>query len=207
MVDVRRSPSFKPVKVSLVYIFTMDSPTYEVYIVFTEIVLHQPSGLLYAACSTPLKRTFWLPAFDFLDVSARLDQEDDYIAMYDFSTSTVSRLSLSGFEDPRGLFVHGFDVIPSSTDPNQLFVYIINHRPPIDDDPSIVGPDSVIEIFATTVGGTILNHLATVRHPVLETPNDVLGLPDGQSFYFTNAHGSKTGLVSNIVFASRIILS
>ncbi|EIM82675.1 uncharacterized protein STEHIDRAFT_160308 [Stereum hirsutum FP-91666 SS1] len=103
----------------------------------------EPSRFLYAACSTPLKRNLWLPAFDFLN------EEDDYIAMYDISSSTVSRLSL-------------------------LFVYAINHRPPIDDDPAKVGPDSVIEIFTTTVGGDILSHLATVRHPVLETPNDVL---------------------------------
>lgn len=109
-INVTKFLNSKPDKVSLFYICKVDSYTDEVY-ALTEIVLHQPSRFLYAACSTPLKRNLWLPAFDFLN------EEDDYIAMYDISSSTVSRLSLVGFDDPRGLFVHGFDVVSSSSDP------------------------------------------------------------------------------------------
>lgn len=196
MKDAIRSPSFKPAKVSLISI-----PGFVLHVVlhvdmFAEIVLHQPSGLLYAACSTPLKRKFWIPGLGHLDATARLEEEKDYIATYDFSTSTVSRLNLAGFEDPRGLFVHGFDLVPSSTNPNDLFVYVINHRPPVHEDTTRVGSDSVMEIFRTTVGDGTLRHVTTVRDAVIETPNDVLGFPDGKSFYFTNDHGRKIGLVS-----------
>lgn len=162
----------------------------------SEVILHQPSGLLYLACSSPLKRKLWLPGLDFLDANARLKEEDDYVAIYDHSTSTVSRLTLSGFEDPRGLFVHGFDVVPSSSNPDELFVYMINHRPPVSGDPLKVGSDSVVEIFKTSVGGRVLSHVTTVRDPVIKTPNDILGLPDGRSFYFSNDHGNKVGWVS-----------
>lgn len=196
MKDAIRSPSFKPAKVSLIFVPGFISRIIPHIDEFAEIVLHQPSGLLYAACSTPWKRKFWIPGLGHLDASARLEQEEDYIATYDHTTSTVSRLYLSGFEDPRGLFVHGFDVVPSSTDPNELFVYVINHRPPVDEDPTRVGSDSVMEIFRTTVGDGTLRHVTTVRDPVIETPNDVVGLSDGKSFYFTNDHGRKIGWVS-----------
>lgn len=196
MKDAIRSLSFKPAKVSLISIPDFVSHVVLHVDIFIEIFLHQPSGLLYAACSSPLKRKFWTPGLGHLDATARLEHEEDYIATYDPSTSTVSRLNLAGFEDPRGLFVHGFDIVPSSTYSNELFVYVINHRPPVDEDPTRVGSDSVMEIFRTMAGDGTLKHVTTVRDPVIETPNDVLGLPDGKSFYFTNDHGRKIGLVS-----------
>ena len=89
------------------------------------------------------------------------------------------------------------DVVPSTSDPSQLFVYLVNHRKPLGGkDAHKVGADSSVEIFQTTVGGDTLMHLKTVEDPVVLTPNDVVGSPDGKSFYFTNDHGSKTGYVS-----------
>jgi len=89
------------------------------------------------------------------------------------------------------------DVIPSSTNSSELFVYLVNHREPLGEQPaSLVGADSAIEIFKTTVGSGTLTHVRTVEDPVIITPNDLVGSPDGKSFHFTNDHGTKTGLVS-----------
>lgn len=135
------------------------------------------------------------------------DQPPDYFATYDPSTFTVTHLQMSSFEDPRGISVHGFDVIASPTNPAELFVYAINHRRPLSGKAEQVGADSVIEIFETTLGGTVLKHVATMESPALITPNDIAGLPDGKSFYFTNDHGSKTGFVSDIFLILTIFVS
>jgi arylesterase / paraoxonase len=87
------------------------------------------------------------------------------------------------------------DVVPSAADPKELFVYAINHRKPIHGRAKVVGADSVVEIFKTTVGGNTLTHVRTIKSPIIDTPNDLVGSPDGKSFYFTNDHGVKIGFV------------
>jgi len=163
-----------------------------------ESVLHAPSGLLYLACSTPSSRVHWTPAVDHLNANGA--SYDDYVATYQPKTDTVTRLKIVNFSSPRGLSLHGMDVVPSETNPSELFVYLVNHRAPLGDlDAAKVGADSVIEIFKTTVGGSTLTHIKTVEDSVIITPNDVVGAPDGKSFYFTNDHGVKVGLVRLLV--------
>lgn len=89
------------------------------------------------------------------------------------------------------------DVVPSTTNPKELFVYLVNHQPFVGQDATKSGANSTIEIFRTKVGGSAMTHLHTVHSPsVIISPNDIVGLPDGKSFYFTNDAGAKTGLVS-----------
>jgi arylesterase/paraoxonase len=96
------------------------------------------------------------------------------------------------------------DVVPSSSDPKRLFVYLINHRAPPNSQPAkIVGADSVVEIFEAQVGGSTLTHIKTVEDQTIITPNDVVGYGDGRSFYVTNDHGEKTGIVSSSLPASQ----
>jgi len=84
--------------------------------------------------------------------------------------------------------------VPSASNPAEVFIYAVNHRKPADpNSASITGADSTIEIFKTTVGSTTLTHLRTIRDPVIIAPNDIVGSPDGESFFFTNDHDSKTG--------------
>ncbi|KAJ6499411.1 hypothetical protein C8R45DRAFT_114763 [Mycena sanguinolenta] len=150
-----------------------------------KIVLHAPTGVLYLACSSPESRAHWTPATMQLNASG---PDADYLATYNPQTGVVARL-----ESLPGIMVHGMDVVPSESDPAQLFVYAVNHRKPVDrDSSSVTGADSTIEIFKTAVGSTVLTHLRTVRDPVILTPNDVVGSPDGKSFFFTNDHSSKT---------------
>jgi len=43
-----------------------------------------------------------------------------------------------------------------------------------------------------------LTHLHTVHSPVINSPNDVVGSPDGKSFHFTNDAGAKTGFTKKV---------
>ena len=161
-------------------------------------MLHPPSGLLYLACSTPAERRRWVPALGVLDEDGVAF--DDYIAIYDPATGAVTRLTFSGFPTPQGYSSHGLDVVPSASNPNQLFVYAVNHRKPVRGPRKLTGADSVVEIFEATIGGNTLTHLKTVESPVINTPNDIIGASDGRSFYFTNDHGVKVGFVSRRMF-------
>jgi arylesterase/paraoxonase len=157
-------------------------------------VLHQPTGILYLACSSPSSRGQWTPAVDRLNASAR--SEDDYVAIYDPSTSTVTRLSISGSAPPRGISVHGMDVVPSSSNPSELFIYLVNHRVPLEGDPAKIGADSSIEVFKTAVGRSTMTHIRTFEDPnFIVTPNDVVGSDDGKSIFSTNDRGQKVGIV------------
>ncbi|KAF8198075.1 hypothetical protein BJ912DRAFT_845748 [Pholiota molesta] len=159
-----------------------------------KIVLHPDSGLLYLACSIPSSRTHWTPAVGRLNETGA--SFNDYVATYDPKTSAITRLSVANFSSTRGLSLHGMDVVPSSENPAELFLYLVNHRAPIGAKAADVGADSVIEIFKTTVGGSKMSHVKTVEDPIIITPNDLVGNPDGKSFYFTNDHGeNKVGLI------------
>ncbi|EIW83168.1 calcium-dependent phosphotriesterase [Coniophora puteana RWD-64-598 SS2] len=157
-----------------------------------KVVLHEPSGHLWLACSNFEGRKHWTPALDRLDASRR--STDDYVARVDPETNTVTRMKLTSFTEERGLSVHGMDVVPSEIDPTILYVYLVNHRPPIHGDATRIGADSVIEIFETRQGSETLEHVRTVHDPeVIITPNDVMGSSDGKSFFFTNDYGIKAG--------------
>ena len=170
-----------------------------------ESVLHQPTGLLFLACSNPQSRLHWIPGVGRLNATGA--SWDDYVATYDPKTSTITRLDALGFESPRGLSLHGMDVVPSAADPSELFIFLVNHRAPLNDLPKNVGADSVIEIFKTKLGSKAMTHIKTVKDPVILTPNDIVGSPDGKTFYFTNDHDSKVGLVSLWFYPSDEIIT
>ncbi|KAL0571719.1 hypothetical protein V5O48_010243 [Marasmius crinis-equi] len=161
-----------------------------------KISLHQPSGKLFLACSTVEGRPHWIPATGALNATYR--SNEDYIAIYDPSSKQVTRLTLDKFNSDRGLSVHGMDVVPSASNPKELFVYLVNHRVPLNGDAFQVGADSVIEIFTTTISSGKLTHVKTVEDPAIVTPNDVVGYPDGKGFYFTNDHGDKVSFMREI---------
>lgn len=77
-------------------------------------------------------------------------------------------------------------------------IFLINHRPSLDglinalilDETT--GANSTVEIFETRVGSDVAQHVRTVGHPLMKTPNNVE--PTGpDSFYFTNDHHVKRG--------------
>lgn len=140
----------------------------------------------------------WTPALGYLNNTGA--SHNDYVASYDPRTSHITRFNIANFKIDRGLSLHGMDIVPSSSNPSDLFVYLVNHRAPLGNLlAQDVGADSVIEIFKTTVGGDTLTYVTTVDDPVIFTPNDIVGSPDGKSFYFTNDHGEKVGLVRLLI--------
>ncbi|EJD03198.1 calcium-dependent phosphotriesterase [Fomitiporia mediterranea MF3/22] len=166
-----------------------------------KIVIHNPTGLVYMACSTPSSRTHWIPTTDRLNAMGK--SSSDYVAFFDPSTSRTTRLRIEGFKDPRGqgLSVHGMDVVPSKENPGELIMYLVNHRTPLPPkDPKVDGADSVVEVFRTTPGSEVMRHVRTFEDPVITTPNDILAIgDDDKSFYFTNDHGfRKTGLARRL---------
>ncbi|KAF9526571.1 serum paraoxonase/arylesterase [Crepidotus variabilis] len=156
-----------------------------------KLVLHQPSGIVYLACSTPSSRTHWTPAVNRFNVTGA--SFNDYIATYDPKSSKITRLKMFNFNSERGFSSHGMDVVPSATSADELFVYLINHRAPLGASAYDVGADSAVEIFRTALGSDILTHLQTVEDSTIVTPNDIVGESDGKSFYFTNDYGEKVG--------------
>ncbi|KAG6813313.1 hypothetical protein H0H92_012126 [Tricholoma furcatifolium] len=153
------------------------------------------------ACES--NRTAWTPALSFLN--AQSASFDDYVAIYDPASGRVTRLKFVNFNNNRGFSAHGMDVVHSSSNPEELFIYLVNHRAPLaSHSAQAVGADSSVEVFKTIIGSDTLTHIRTVEDPVIHCPNDLVGYPDGQSFYFTNDHGAKVGLMREFdVFGRR----
>lgn len=157
-------------------------------------MLHQPTGILYLACTSQESRVNWSPATEKFNAQGR--SANDYVAMFDPATLKVTRMEFENFESDQPISVHGMDIVPSATNARELYVYLVNHRaPPAGQDVTVVGADSVIEVFKGTVFGKRLTHIQTIRDPTIITPNDVAGQGDGKGFFFTNDHGTKTGFV------------
>ncbi|KAG8743249.1 hypothetical protein FRC10_012293 [Ceratobasidium sp. 414] len=164
-----------------------------------EFVIHT-SGLVYLACvPSPWDRVSWMPAANNFNATAfRARSIPDYVATYNPSSRTVAKLEVLNFAEPRGLSVHGIDVVPDEHDANLLWVYLVNHRPPLDPtaDAAQVGADSAIEIFKTRVGASTMEWVKTVEDPlIMVTPNDIMGGANGQEFWFTNDSPVKTGVM------------
>ncbi|KAF5351735.1 hypothetical protein D9756_007674 [Leucocoprinus leucothites] len=166
-----------------------------------KISLHQPSGQLFLACSEPDRRILWLPAALYLNPAGA---SQDYVAIYDPKTTKITKLKLSGVDDGFDFSSHGMDVVPSASNPSELFVYLVNHRPPKGLDARQWGADSVLEIFKHKIGDDKLTHIKTIQSSLMIAPNDVVGSDDGTSLYFTNDNGQKTGIKRQIgVFLKR----
>lgn len=166
-----------------------------------EFIIH-PSGLVYLACAaTPDSRITWIPSLNHLNTAAlrvRDRTAEDYVATYNHQTGKVTKLHVRGLPDPRGLNLHGMDVVTDKHDPDHLWMYLVNHRPPL--DPSIdahqFGADSVVEVFKTKLGSNSIEWVRTFADPsIIVTPNDIVGGADGKEFWFTNDYRSKLGPV------------
>lgn len=163
----------------------------------SEISIHQPTGVVYLACSTVESRRFWTPYFDLLNPKG---SGSDYIMQYNPATGKKTRMTIVGLE-PNAYSSHGMDVQISSSNPNELYFYLVNHRTPTKGTPSKVGADSAIQVFRSAspaVGGKASERLVwlkTYKSKYIHTPNDLVGSPDGKSFYVTNDHAKAVSFV------------
>lgn len=118
--------------------------------------------------------------------------------------SRIKWLSIKNFSGINGdgtLNLHGFD-IRGDKHTDVLRILLINHRPPIDPvtgellDATILGANSTVEQFQTTVGSETMRHVRTYADPLIKTPNRVAWVSD-HSFVFSNDHSNKIGFVSS----------
>ncbi|KAG8710711.1 hypothetical protein FRC08_016816 [Ceratobasidium sp. 394] len=173
-----------------------------------KISIH-PSGMMYLACAGTIEsRTIWTPALEALNATAlRSRALRDYVATYDIPTGKTTKLDIKGFTEPRGLNVHGMDVVVDEKDPNKLWIYLVNHRPPVNPlvNAQLSGANSVIEVFKTSLGASHMDWVQTVEDSkVIVTPNDIVGGTNGEEFWFTNDNGIKTGMMRTI--ATKLLL-
>ncbi|KAK0543188.1 hypothetical protein OC846_006227 [Tilletia horrida] len=192
--------------------------------------MHQDSGLLYLACSSLAGRRKWLPTMDKLEASQR--PTDDAIYILDTRAkgpwaSRITKVQPTSFHGILGdstLNLHGIGVLEVSSKPAPqegddivldtsytpptLYLYLNNHRPPLDPNTGKIIPDatktganSTVEIFKTTLGSNKMEHVRTYAHEAIRTPNRVAPVsPD--SFLFTNDHGRKVGHLRVLSYVS-----
>ncbi|KAG8747128.1 hypothetical protein FRC10_002177 [Ceratobasidium sp. 414] len=141
-----------------------------------------------------------MPTLGHLNATAlREISPKDYVATYEPRARKVTKLNILGLADTRGLNLHGMDVVPDERDSGLLWMYLVNHRPPLDPTANAAetGADSVIEIFKTRLGSDSIEWVETMSDPkFIITPNDILGGPSGKEFWFTNDHAAKTGMIA-----------
>lgn len=139
-----------------------------------------------------------------------------YLVTYDPSSKTVTKLTAKGFDSPRGLTPFGMDIVPSTHNPDELTIYVINMRPPfVDLDQNLPpgireakrdeiasalskkqGPDPSVEVFRYLLGGDSVQYVATwTDEKIVISPNDVVGLPDAKGAWFTNSLPYRAGIV------------
>ncbi|KAG8711452.1 hypothetical protein FRC09_020585, partial [Ceratobasidium sp. 395] len=139
-----------------------------------------------------------MPTLDHLNAKALRElPSKDYVATYEPQSRRVTKLKVLGLMDPRGLNLHGMDVVQDERDSALLWVYLVNHRPPLNStiDAAKTGADSVVELFKTRIGSNSIEWVQTVSDPqVIVTPNDIVGGSNGKEFWFTNDHAVKTGV-------------
>jgi arylesterase / paraoxonase len=91
---------------------------------------------------------------------------------------------------------HGMDVVPSATSNSELFVYLVNQRPPLNQATAekVDFPDPSVEIFRmSAITAHTLEHIATISDAFIQSPNDVVGSADGKSFWVTNDGSHQRG--------------
>ncbi|KAJ1970473.1 hypothetical protein H4R35_005844, partial [Dimargaris xerosporica] len=143
-----------------------------------DIVLHAQSQSAFFACGSSAKRTKWFPP---MGIYTQFTADQDVIYHYDIKTGETIPLRFANFNKP--YCAHGIGIYADPAEPDRVTLMAINHDQ----------ADSVIEIFDYRVGSKSLDHVETVAHPLITTPNDVAPL-SRRSFYVTNDHYYPRGL-------------
>ena len=115
----------------------------------------------------------------------------------------LRQMKVTGYRGAAGpsdvdLDLHGFDV--EVIDNERLRFWLINHRPPVDEngiilDATKVGANSTIEVFESKRGEDELVHVRTIWDEAIFTPNKLAATGDG-GLVVTNDMSSKGELRS-----------
>lgn len=175
---------------------------------------HLASGLLFAACEGSLEaRHSWFPPLTIFDDAGKAAQAPGAITIIDpkvrlrpakrnlgshvniyYQSMKANRLRFEGFSGP--FVTHGIDIIddPHGEPGKAVFVFAVNHRPNEAKDPLAPKADSVIELFHHVIGTNTARHIRTIKHDLIQMPNDILALSPS-SFLVTNDHFYREGFM------------
>ncbi|CAG7926989.1 unnamed protein product [Penicillium olsonii] len=169
-------------------------PIYIADTVHCEDVHHyRPANLLFTACEDHKSTRFsWFPPLGHMSPPGARGS----LHVVDPKTMKSTRLAFTNFEGP--FVTHGIDIVE---DPKAKAVYIfaVNHLP----NPAYFEagePDGVhkarsqIELFHHVLGSSTVQHVRSIYHPLVETPNDVYA-ESPVSFYVTNDHFYREGVM------------
>lgn len=150
---------------------------------------HAPSGLLFGASESDTAcRWSWFPPNEALDSSKGCHHGQGTFVVVDPKTFEVTRLTLRGY---LGAFVtHGIDIYSPPGAPDTVYIFAVNHlKNPAHNHSRSTEPvaRSRVELFRHTVGDQYAEHIRSIWHPLIRTPNDVLAISENE-FWVTNDH-------------------
>ncbi|KAJ5152892.1 uncharacterized protein N7482_009370 [Penicillium canariense] len=185
---------------------------------------YRPADLLFTACEDLKATRFdWFPGLGHLDTKAAgrgsihvVDPKvcdlfynatrGAYYTVWSGGILTSSilysqtfkstRLTFENFES--GFVTHGIDVIEDPERADAVYIFAINHLPNPEYSPS--APTSApkarsqIELFHHILRSTTVQHVRSIRHELIQTPNDITA-DSPSSFYVTNDHYYRAGLL------------
>lgn len=103
---------------------------------------------------------------------------------------------MTNFKEP--FITHGIDVWSPDDDPNTVYIFAVNHLPNSSyyklHNRKAPKARSRIEIFRHRIGTADAEHVRSVWHPLIRTPND-LYIINERSFYVTNDHFYREGVM------------
>jgi hypothetical protein len=111
-------------------------------------------------------------------------------------TMTSPRLRLTNFSLPFN--TQGVDIYSSPADPETIFIFAVNHLPNYTNlggsNLSILEARSQIVLFKRKLGSHEAQHLRSIQHPLIRTPNDIYAR-SAHKIFVTNDHYYREGIM------------
>ncbi|KAI1433351.1 serum paraoxonase/arylesterase family protein [Xylaria sp. CBS 124048] len=162
-----------------------------------DLEYHAPSGMLYTACVGDIEiARGWNPGAQALERHDR--PAFGHIVVIDPKTMKSQKLSFDNFDGP--FATHGIGLYTPPADQDIVYIYAINHLPNPRWTPGSTSEEkaaSQVELFIHTVGSTTARHIRSIAHPLLRTPNDILGISEHE-FLVTNDHYYRDGRMRSV---------
>ncbi|KAG0299519.1 Serum paraoxonase/lactonase 3 [Dissophora globulifera] len=150
-----------------------------------DIHIHRPSGLAFMTCGNAEMRKIWYPPIERRNISAPDQAFQDRFVIYDIASGTYDVKDLVGLPAEFDRVFHGIDFYERSS--TELTIFAINHR----------RTGSVVEVLEYKLGDKFVYHKETIKHDLIQTPNDVVALGP-RSFYVSNDHRYLSGAMRQI---------
>ncbi|KAJ5999169.1 hypothetical protein N7451_006979 [Penicillium sp. IBT 35674x] len=155
---------------------------------------YRAANLLFTACEDTKDTRFdWFPGLGHLTPHPPARGS---IHVIDPKTFKSKRLAFTNFEGP--FVTHGIDVIEDPTQEDAVYIFAVNHLPNPEyfesSEPSekTFKARSQIELFRHVLQSDSVQHVRSVLHPLVSTPNDIYA-DSPESFYVTNDHFYRDG--------------